>query len=28
LTQFPVAFSGGNSEKRAPVPALMESTTP
>ena len=28
LTQLPVAFSGGRSEKRAPVPALIESTTP
>src|SRR5215472_6536473 len=28
LTQFPVAFSGGKREKRAPVPALIESTTP
>ena len=28
LTQFPVAFSGGSSEKREPVPALIESTLP
>src|SRR3989442_880363 len=28
LTQFPVAFSGGSSEKRAPVPAESELTLP
>ena len=28
LTQLPVAFSGGSTEKLAPEPALMLSTTP
>src|SRR2546427_793308 len=28
FTQLPVAFSGGSSEKREPVPALIESTLP
>ena len=28
FTQLPVAFSGGRSEKRAPVPALIESMVP
>ena len=28
FTQLPVAFSGGSSEKRAPVPAESESTVP
>jgi hypothetical protein len=28
LTQLPVAFSGGSSEKREPVPALIEFTVP
>jgi hypothetical protein len=28
LTQLPVAFSGGKTEKLAPEPALMLSTTP
>ncbi len=28
FTQLPVAFSGGRSEKRAPVPALIESIVP
>ena len=28
FTQLPVAFSGGKSEKRAPVPALIESIVP
>ena len=28
LTQLPVAFSGGSSEKAEPVPAMMESTRP
>ena len=28
FTQFPVAFSGGSSENREPVPALIEFTVP
>src|SRR6267143_3499107 len=28
FTQLPVAFSGGSNEKRAPVPALIDSTMP
>ena len=28
FTQLPVAFSGGSSEKREPVPALIEFTVP
>jgi len=28
FTQLPVAFSGGRSEKRAPVPALIDSIVP